>query len=199
MVLIGRRWILAGAVGAGTVAVATVAAATLGGKRAAPPVVILDPTPVSLSGMAALVRVTPVKAAPAIGFVDAGGHAKTLADYRGRGVVLNLWATWCGPCVAEMPSLVALARHAAANGFVVLPVSIDHNGATTVVPWLAKHGAADLPVLLDPDSAAAGMLGIRGVPTTFVIDPTGNIRGLLEGGADWSTDAALATVRELTA
>lgn len=191
MALIGRRGLVAGGLLAGG---ATVAAALLIGKR--PPEILHLTEPAgTLHGMSAMVRVTPVSAAPAITFADATGAARTLEDYRGKGVVLNIWATWCGPCVTEMPSLVALSR--AADGFVVLPLSIDHGGAAVVGPWLQRHGAAALPVLIDDKQAAMTALGVRGVPTTFVIDRAGNFRGRLEGGADWSTPEARRVVGEL--
>ena len=188
--LIGRRGLVAGGVGLG---VATVAAVALVGKPQ--PEVLRPSAPERLRGMDAMVRTS--KPAPAIEFSDAAGASHTLADYRGKGVVLNLWATWCGPCVAEMPSLLALSR--AAQGFAVLPLSIDHGGAAVVGPWLAQHGASDLPVLLDSKQAAVAAFGARGVPTTFVIDRAGMLRGTLEGGADWSTPAAQAAVRALLA
>ena len=188
MALIGRRGLVAGGMVAGS---ATVAAALLIGKRPREIVHLGAPTAEPLRGMAAMVRMTP-KPAPAVAFVDATGAARTLASYRGQGVVLNVWATWCGPCVAEMPSLVALSRRA--EGFVVLPLSIDHGGAAVVGPWLQRHDATALPVLIDDRQAAMVALGVRGVPTTFVIDRAGDLRGMLEGGADWSTPDARATV-----
>ncbi len=188
MALIGRRGLVAGGLVAGG---ATLAAALLIGKRQPEIVHLTEPTAEPLRGMAAMVRMPP-QPAPAIAFVDATGIARTLDSYRGKGVVLNVWATWCGPCVAEMPSLVALSR--SADGFVVLPLSIDRGGAAVVGPWLRRHDAAALPVLIDDKQAAMTALGVRGVPTTFVIDRAGRLRGSLEGGADWSTPDARATV-----
>lgn len=193
--MIGRRLAIGGAIGTGVVGTATLAAAALRGK---PTVLHLQPLrPVALKAADTMTRVSPVKAAPAFSFVDDKGVRRTLADYAGKGIVLNFWATWCAPCVAELPSLVELSKGGAADGFVVLPLSIDHGGAAVVGPWLARHGADSLPVLLDPGQQAAVTLGLRGVPTTFVIDRAGQIRGLMEGEADWSTPAARTAVRSL--
>lgn len=127
------------------------------------------------------------------------GTQRTLADYAGKGVVLNLWATWCVPCVAEMPSLDALAEAVATSGVVVLPVSSDRGGAPAVQGFYAAHGIAHLPVLLDPASAAAHALGARGIPTTLLIDKTGRELARLEGGAAWDSPAAVAMVKRLAA
>ena len=125
------------------------------------------------------------------------GTQRTLADYAGRGVVLNLWATWCVPCVAEMPALDTLAAAVADAGVVVLPLSSDRGGAAAVQKFYAGHGIAHLPVLLDPTGAAARALGARGIPTTLLIDKAGRERGRLEGAAAWDSPAAVATVKRL--
>ncbi len=134
---------------------------------------------------------------PPFTWQDAAGGAHTLAELAGRGVVLNFWATWCAPCVAELPSLAKFAQAAAADGIAVLALSVDRGGAATVTRYFAAHGIGGLAVLLDPMSVAAQALGMRGVPTTLVVDREGRERARLEGATDWSTATALAAVRKL--
>ena len=134
---------------------------------------------------------------PAFSFRRPDGTVLTLADYRGRGVVLNLWATWCAPCVAEMPSLDRLAEAVRASGVVVLPLSSDREGDTAVTAFYRAHGVRNLPVLLDPAGDAARALGTRGIPTTLLIDKAGQERGRLEGAAAWDTGESVAMVKRL--
>jgi thiol-disulfide isomerase/thioredoxin len=192
-----RRAIVAGTA---LVAAATVAAAALL-RKPAPEIheLVADATPehVPLQGMAALRRTEPPRAMPPIAFTDADGAPHQIADYAGKGVVLNLWATWCVPCVAELPALADLARQLAADGIVVLPLSSDRGGAAAVRRFFAGHDLAGLPVLIDGDGAAGRALGTRGVPTTIIIDRGGAERARLEGAADWASPAALAAIRAL--
>jgi thiol-disulfide isomerase/thioredoxin len=138
----------------------------------------------------------PVKAS-AISFVDAEGGVHTLAEYLGSGVVLNLWATWCAPCVAELPSLASLAEKLAADHVVALPLSSDHGGAAAVRQFYQTHGIENLPILLDPQGDAMRAMGVDGIPATFLIDRKGMERASVAGGEDWGSDAAVARVRQL--
>lgn len=135
---------------------------------------------------------TPV---PELRFRLADGTERTLADYAGRAVVLNFWATWCVPCVAEMPALDALAG--AVPGAAVLPLSSDRGGVAAVQRFYAARGVAHLPVVLDPLGAAARAAGARGIPTTLLIDAAGLERGRVEGAADWGSAGAAGMVRAL--
>ncbi len=139
----------------------------------------------------------PPVAAPDVVFVDADGNQHHLSEFRGHGMVINLWATWCVPCVAEMPSLAALSRTLAPSDIAVLPLSSDRGGATVVEAFFRKHAIGSLPVLLDPQGAAARAFGAEGIPTSVVIDKAGRERARLEGSADWSTPDAVAAVRKL--
>ena len=96
-----------------------------------------------------------------------------LDRFRGHGLVVNLWATWCVPCVTEMPALDALSRTLAPSGALVLTVSLDRGGADAVRPFFAAHGIRSLPVLLDPHSASLAALGLDGIPITLLIDKAG--------------------------
>ncbi len=145
----------------------------------------------------ALKASNPPVEAPDIVFVDANGNPHHLSEFRGHGMVINLWATWCGPCVAEMPSLAALSRTLAPADIAVLPLSSDHGGVTAVEVFFRKHAITGLPVLLDPQGAAARAFGAEGIPTSVVIDKAGRERARLEGSADWSTPDAAAAVRKL--
>ncbi len=124
----------------------------------------------------------PPKTLPAVRFATLDGGAKTLADYAGRPVVLNFWATWCVPCVAELPELDRLA---AQGRFAVLAVSADRGGAASVQPFLAAHGITHATVLLDRSNDAVQALGVVGFPTTLVVGADGKLRGTLEGPAAW--------------
>ena len=185
----------------GTLAAGTVAVSLLLRKPAQPatltPNTGPDPEVPPLRDISALQAFTLPRAVPAITWHDADGQPHTLAELAGRGVVLNLWATWCAPCVAELPSLAAFARKAAPDGIAVLALSVDRGGAAAVARYFAVHDIQGLAVLTDPMSAAAQLLGTRGVPTTLVIDRQGRERARLEGGTDWSTPQALAAVRKL--
>ncbi len=130
-------------------------------------------------------------------FTLADGTVRTIGDYAGKGVVLNLWATWCVPCVAEMPALDALAAAVRSSGVVVLPISSDRGGAVAVERFYRQHEVKNLPVVLDPMGAGARMLGARGIPTTLLIDARGMERGRMEGGADWDSPATIAMIRKL--
>jgi thiol-disulfide isomerase/thioredoxin len=152
-----------------------------------------------LEDLAAALKLTdPPVPAPAISFVAADGSEHHLAEFVSHGMVVNLWATWCAPCVAEMPSLAALSRTLAPDDIAVLPLSSDRGGASAVEAFYKEHGITGLPVLLDPKSAAAHAWHARGIPTSVIIDRQGRERGRLEGSADWSTAAAAELVRKLT-
>jgi thiol-disulfide isomerase/thioredoxin len=124
--------------------------------------------------------------APDISFSDEAGNSLSLADFRGRLVVLNLWATWCAPCVKELPSLDRLAAEAG-PGIAVVALSIDRGGMAEVGPFLAEHGIKTLTPSLDPSSAVLAALGARGLPTTYLIGPDGTLLGRKEGDADWAS------------
>ena len=130
-------------------------------------------------------------------FTAADGSARSLADYGGKAVVLNLWATWCVPCVLEMPALDDLARLVAPDGIVVLPISSDRGGAAVVQRFYADRGIKNLPILLDPLGNLAHALNVRGIPTTLLIDRGGNELGWLEGAADWSSPDAVTVVKKM--
>jgi thiol-disulfide isomerase/thioredoxin len=139
----------------------------------------------------------PPRAAPEVAFSDLEGKELTLADFRGKVVVLNLWATWCVPCIKEMPSLERLSARMKDRGVAVMSVSQDRGGARQVVPFLEKHGLAALPVYLDPKGAVLRAIGGRGLPTTLVIDRQGREIGRLEGDADWDGPHALALIEHV--
>jgi thiol-disulfide isomerase/thioredoxin len=133
---------------------------------------------------------------PGFDFVTEAGEKRTLADYAGRGIVLNFWATWCGPCVKEMPALDQLARAVADDHIAVLPLSSDRAGAAAVEAFYKEQGIRSLPVLLDPEGAAARAVGARGIPTTVILDGEGRERQRVEGAVDWSKPDVMAALRK---
>lgn len=154
---------------------------------------------VRLQDAEALVALDPPAPVAAFGFVDASGARREIASFAGRGVVVNLWATWCVPCVAELPALAAMAARLGPDGIAVLPLSSDRGGAAVVEKFFRAHNLTGLDIWLDPNGAAAQALGARGLPTTIVIDRQGRERARLEGAADWAAPAMLARLRQLAA
>ncbi len=122
---------------------------------------------------------------PDIGFVDGNGRAASLADFRGRVVLLNLWATWCVPCRREMPALERLQAKLGGAEFVVLPLSIDRGGLPPVKRFYEELGLAALGIFVDQSGAATSKLGTTGVPTTLMIDREGREIGRKIGPADY--------------
>jgi thiol-disulfide isomerase/thioredoxin len=139
----------------------------------------------------------PPRPVPALHWTDAAGAQHGLAEYAGRGVVLNFWATWCGPCVAEMPSLAALAGLLAGKGIVVLPVSNDSDGAGAVRAFYAAHHIAGLGVWLDPQGDGLQAVGGAGLPTTLIVDRKGREVARIAGAADWAAAGTAETVGAL--
>lgn len=134
---------------------------------------------------------------PELSFTDIEGTAKTLAEFSGRPLLINLWATWCAPCVAEMPALDHAQAALAPEGWLVLPLSSDRGGRSQVEPFYRQRGLRHLQVWLDPRGAAARALGVRGLPTTLVVDRQGQEVARLEGAAEWDAPAMLARLRAL--
>jgi len=134
---------------------------------------------------------------PAFAFLDVDGGEKTMAEFAGQGVVINLWATWCPPCVAEMPALERLARSLAAERIAVLPFSSDRGGRAVVEAFYQRLGLTGLGIWLDPRGAAARAMGVRALPTTIIVDRGGQERARLEGDAAWDTAPFVAAIRRL--
>ena len=155
------------------------------------------PAMAGAEGLVGLIEIRPPVAPPDIRFTDVSGTVHGLTEYLGSGVVLNLWATWCAPCVAELPSLAVLAKTLADRKVKVLPLSSDHGGAAAVTAFYQQHAITGLPVLLDPQGAALRALGAQGIPTTFIIDRKGLERGQIAGGSDWGSEAAVQRVLQL--
>ncbi|MDE1969390.1 MAG: TlpA family protein disulfide reductase [Alphaproteobacteria bacterium] len=129
--------------------------------------------------------------APALAFTTREGAPKTLADFRGRLLLVNFWATWCGPCVAEMPSLDRLQARLGSR-LMVLAISEDRRGGDVVDPFLAKLKLADLAIYLDTRNSALQAFGLAGLPTSILIDRDGRMVWRVEGGVDWTSPEAAA-------
>jgi len=113
--------------------------------------------------------------APAWKLKDLQGKEVNSADFKGKVVVVDFWATWCPPCRAEIPGYIALQKKYADKGLVIVGISVDEDGAKVVAPF-AKAKGMNYPVLLFNDDVVTAFGGIEGIPTTFLIDQAGNIR-----------------------
>ncbi|MDZ4735540.1 MAG: TlpA disulfide reductase family protein [Rhodospirillaceae bacterium] len=132
---------------------------------------------------------------PAEPFADENGAAMAFADFEGKVLLVNFWATWCAPCRVEMKALDRLEAALGGADFAVLPISFDLNGAAAVVPFYEEYGLEHLPIALDPTGAIGDGLGIQALPTTIIVDRTGHGVGYLLGPAEWDSPEAEALIR----
>lgn len=132
-------------------------------------------------------------------FKDRQGHDVRLADYRGKIVLMNFWATWCGPCVEETPSFDRLARTLKAKNVpvVILAASLDTNGWSDVDPFLKRMHVGDLPVVLDSDASQAAKFGTFKLPETWVISRDGHKLKRYVGATNWDDPAVLDEIQRL--
>ena len=134
--------------------------------------------------------------APNFTFPGRDGKKVNLADYKGKVVLLNIWATWCAPCVAEMPSMEKLYQELKDEGFEILAVSVDESGAETVNPFMKKHKLG-FPVLLDTKGDIKTLYQATGIPESFIIDGEGIIVEKIIGPRDWAASSAIRYFRNL--
>ncbi len=128
---------------------------------------------------------------PQIKFQDDAKEVLTLEDFRGKVVVLNLWATWCPPCREEMPTLDALQGELGSERFEVMALSIDRAGPQIVRDFYEEIGIEHLRLYIDPSTRTMGTLGIPGIPTTLIVGPEVRELGRLVGAVDWASGEML--------
>ena len=136
-------------------------------------------------------------AVPEAVLLDAEDGEHALADYRGKWVVLNFWATWCAPCRKEMPSLDRLQT--AMPDLAVVPVATGRNAVEGIRRFFEEAGVAALPILRDPQSQLARGMGVMGLPVTVILNPEGQEVARLIGDAEWDSDSARAVLGALMA
>jgi thiol-disulfide isomerase/thioredoxin len=127
---------------------------------------------------------------PQVKFLDASAKERTLADWRGKVVLLNLWATWCLPCRKEMPALDRLQRELGSDQFQVVAVSVDRTGLDGARKFLSDTGAETLALYADPSARMGGALRATGLPATLLLDRQGREIGRLLGPAEWDGEDA---------
>ena len=132
---------------------------------------------------------------PDLRFADGAGRALSLADFRGRVVLLNLWATWCAPCREEMPALDRLQARLGGSGFEVVALSVDQGGPEAVRAFYDDLGLDALGVRLDASGEAMRALGVAALPTTLLIDASGREVGRFVGAAEWDDPETVALIR----
>jgi thiol-disulfide isomerase/thioredoxin len=189
------RWLIMAAIVVGVVGVLYVIGAAL--IKPSAPAGLADLKKGALAKLEIPKAPPPVPTAP---FQDTAGKTLTLADFKGRVVVVNFWATWCGPCVLEMPTLSRLAATYDGQPVAVVPISIDKDDAEAKArAFIAKN--RPLAFYRDPAGAMPFVIqpAALGLPTTIIYDKKGVERARLSGGADWSGPEAAELVRVLLA
>ena len=144
------------------------------------------------------VKAAPQQARLDLSFQDGAGRQTSLRDFKGRYVLLNVWATWCGPCVKEMPALNALQRHLAPRQVALVALAEDRKGQTAVAGFYQRHGLENLAVYVDAEGDAMALLKLRGLPTTLLVGPDGREIGRTETALDWMKPENLAWLDTMT-
>ena len=147
------------------------------------------------AGLDKWVATTESRAAPTLPLRAADGAETTLGAFRGRLVLVNFWATWCAPCIREMPALDSLQRMIGHEGFAVIAVSQDRNGWPVMQPFLDRLALRSMTVLHDPGGALGRAVGLKGLPTTILYGRDGREIGRLVGDAAWDGPAAVALIK----
>jgi thiol-disulfide isomerase/thioredoxin len=135
------------------------------------------------------------KPLPDVAFQDGAGKPLKLSDWKGRVVLINLWATWCAPCRKEMPDLAALQKELGSDAFEVVAISVDRKGAEASAAFLKETGADNLKLYVEPTTRIVGDLQSAGLPATILVDRQGREIGRLLGPAHWAAPEALALVK----
>jgi thiol-disulfide isomerase/thioredoxin len=133
----------------------------------------------------------------AVTFTDRDGGEHSLADWQGKVVLLNFWATWCAPCREEMPALNNLQAELGGEDFEVVTIATGRNAVERIDAFFAETGVENLPVLLDPRQQLARDMAVVGLPVTVLIDRDGNELARYMGDAEWDSEAAKTLMREL--
>jgi thiol-disulfide isomerase/thioredoxin len=154
--------------------------------------------PLAHGEVAAFAVADPSRRLPDLAFRDGTGAERHLADWRGRTVLLNLWATWCVPCRKEMPALAALEEKLGGPRFEVVAVNIDTRDPDKPRAWLKEVGIDRLAYYADPSAKVFQDLKVvgraAGMPTTLLVDPAGCELGTVAGPAEWASDDAVKLV-----
>ncbi|MGI9485022.1 MAG: TlpA family protein disulfide reductase [Geminicoccaceae bacterium] len=136
---------------------------------------------------------------PEVTFLDADGNERSLADFQGRVVVLNLWATWCAPCRKEMPSLDRLQAALGGDDFDVIALAVDRGDLSKVLSFYADVGIENLAVYHDETAKAGRTLRAPGLPTTLIIDRKGHEVGRVLGDAEWDGEDVVSLLNAVIA
>lgn len=153
-----------------------------------------EPPPVS-GWMEQFSFTRPPRPAPQTPFLAGDGTEMTLEDFKGRVILVNFWATWCAPCIRELPSLDKLQLRLGGEGLLILAVSQDRGGAEVAGPFLKKLDVNRLGLFLDPKMKLGRAFGARALPWTILVDRDGKIIGQLPGYAEWDSDEGVALIR----
>ncbi|MBR9842581.1 MAG: TlpA family protein disulfide reductase [Rhodobacteraceae bacterium] len=132
-------------------------------------------------------------------FVTPDGSNVSLADYRGKVVLVNFWATWCAPCRKEMPMLEEIARELGGDDFAVVTLATGRNAPPAIAAFFEEIGVEALPQYRDPKQEIAREMAVLGLPVTVLIDRQGREIARMTGDADWSSDSARAILTEVIA
>ena len=148
--------------------------------------------------IAKFTAVSPPRPAPEAGFASYDGKPRNLADYRGHWLLINLWATWCGPCIKEMPTLAKL-REQLKSEIEIVAISEDRKGKDAIDPFLNPLHIDPQMVGIDQSGAFTTLLKVQGLPMSFLFDPKGDLVATLEGAADWQHPETIKALRALMA
>ncbi|MFP4002979.1 MAG: TlpA disulfide reductase family protein [Alphaproteobacteria bacterium] len=128
-------------------------------------------------------------------FTNAEGEEVRLADFKGKVVLVNLWATWCAPCKVEMPTLDALQAELGSEDFQVVAISMDRGGPEQARAFLERQNLDNIALYMEPTGRMLGKFAVRGLPFTFLLNREARLIGYLAGPAEWDTPEAKALVK----